>query len=69
MEKRKFEITVSVNKEAKSGALRADLRTAIGQAVGSEKVVVKPVAAVAKKTARKPAAKKPAAKKTARKAA
>lgn len=70
IEKRKFEVTVSVDTKAKQAALRADLRSVIGTAVGNDKVVVKPVHAakpvVAKKTTKKTAAKKATAKKTTR---
>lgn len=64
-EKRKFEVIVNVDTKAKQSALRADLRNVIGQAVGNEKVVVKPVN-VAKKRAAKKAARKTVAKKVTR---
>jgi len=68
IEKRKFEVTVSVDSKTKQAALRADLKKAVGEASGSEKVSLKPITA-AKKPARKTAAKKPVRKTAVRKAA
>ncbi len=58
LQKRKFEVTVTVDEATKAGALRKDMRNGIATAIGTEKVVLKPLGAVTK--AKKAVAKKPA---------